>query len=1745
MTPAQEQPIWVQDLMAWLEKIQSQTLDGEQRAAQLEEVLAELPGQGLPEEYWVKAKESDGGEELEEDSKQNQLLQQWKKAEEIRGWFERWKALKVIIEEISPDEKDLLEDFLEKVRETDNGAQGLLLSSIAAKETDDDKRQKLVDEAIEILEPSANNDESRNLFQQVVACILSTTSESLHELLDLAQATQNSEVIIIAIGLLPNLNSVPNKVLLDAALDAAQAIESEEYQVQALAAVAAQLPASERQSVLESALDAAKAIEDGELRAYILAAVAAQLPASEPQLLEAALDAAKAIEDEDYRSSALATVTAQLPASERQSVLKEALKTAKAIENQEYRSQALAAVAAQLPASERQSVLKEALDAAKTIENQGYRSQALAAVAAQLPASERQSVLKEALDAAKTIEYEEFRSQALAAVAAQLPASDPQLLEAVLEAAKAIEFEYYRAPALATLAPQLPTSEYQSVLEEVLDAAFKIENKYYRINDLSGVAFHATEFLLLQSPLSQISTILEIIPKGQTSTDKAKLLSALAPRLSSGLFPRALQLIQTEITHPAYQAEALSNLAPYLPTEQLSEAIALVDKNVDKHIVGYSYPTTALCNLIPRLSLEQLNQAFDIAIARIPQPDLLTKIFQAIVTRLNTINPLQEQNDDGTKKQLIQAILDHIQNPLFNEKSVTAIITAFAPSLNFNFDDSQTERLKTLLNQIQSEYNRAQVITAISPYLSKENLNDFLTQAEALRQERPKAKALSALMAAYLETLPDSLTESISKLKESSSNPIRDAEIALIFATRPHPKSKAQLAELTRDQSLTLRLIRNQSNDYLKANYLIQLAPHLLNSQAIEAQSIAQDIQDVYHRARSLVALATRFPQVRADAQRQIKQVETKSDIQHIELLCQFATILPETISTLLKTIEDWDSPEPSDELSIEDEQSDENREQVTDPNRKNYKRTLILKALKPHLPIRLSREIDRQTRIGKAPQDLWERSLFVLRNEYRQALKSGSLRNDAAQDEDLLNLKDEINALTEMLLMRDLTPPVVVGILGGWGGGKSYIMHLMQRHMVEIRSRGMDAIEAWGLKDDKSSIPDSDRVSRYVGHIYQIKFDAWTYAKSNLWASLMQTIFFELDRQITLEQQIKEALNKIDGIKPLDQQSGAIWQALYETSEEDRKWFLANALNQKAFKEWEENSQIQSNSDQLWDLFATSQTEAIENLKQVEKKLTEKQKELKTKQDKILKGTLENKLFLATSQTLLVILNQRLGTSFAKDFQEKVLTQLTKTVEDTKETFSQANQWHDSIKVDIENVFEQEDSLINWRFIQEFIRKNRLLILLCLTLVVVAILLSSILAANGFNQLTQIFAGITPLFGAIPIAQGLFKKGQTLYGEVKLSIVEYKKQLEQSIQRQLDTDQEFRKINRQVQLLEKEVEAQYATIPTNIYASVAEFVSNRLQKGGYQDHLGIMHQVKEDLAMLSKRLLPPLSNSKEYTAKIKQLQTVFPRGPARVFLYIDDLDRCPPKTVVEVLEAVQLLVKNPLFIAILAIDERYITRALADHYKGVLPLKGRPSASDYLEKIIQIPYRVRPISQESLRQYLRAQIVVQDSETGGTKFNEFSPEEFNLLVTCCQEAELSPRSLKRLTNVYKLYKVLSRTRGQTPSPKEQKTILTLLAFSGRYPDLMRDVLQEIGTYYEQGQDHADQNPSETLANIFNLSLDKFKEDTHLGQDAQQLRDDVRKLVSTDLKLIEIRGIFDFVRTFSFVGDIGVDMSEK
>ena len=172
----------------------------------------------------------------------------------------------------------------------------------------------------------------------------------------------------------------------------------------------------------------------------------------------------------------------------------------------------------------------------------------------------------------------------------------------------------------------------------------------------------------------------------------------------------------------------------------------------------------------------------------------------------------------------------------------------------------------------------------------------------------------------------------------------------------------------------------------------------------------------------------------------------------------------------------------------------------------------------------------------------------------------------------------------------------------------------------------------------------------------------------------------------------------------------------------------------------------------------------------------------------------------------------------------------------------------------------------------------------------------------------------------------------------------------------------------------------------------------------------------------------------------------------------------------------------------------------------------------------------------------MKAQVVVQDSATSGTKFNEFSPQEFDILVKCCQEVDLSPRSLKRLTNVYKLFKVLCRTRGHKSSPREQQAIISLLAFSGRYPELMRDILHDIESGYEESFGEQDrENLWSIFEDYFNKERNKNQAHYYVKKELKKLEHDAKKLIPQDLKLEEIEDIFTFVRRFSFVGDIGYD----
>jgi hypothetical protein len=161
------------------------------------------------------------------------------------------------------------------------------------------------------------------------------------------------------------------------------------------------------------------------------------------------------------------------------------------------------------------------------------------------------------------------------------------------------------------------------------------------------------------------------------------------------------------------------------------------------------------------------------------------------------------------------------------------------------------------------------------------------------------------------------------------------------------------------------------------------------------------------------------------------------------------------------------------------------------------------------------------------------------------------------------------------------------------------------------------------------------------------------------------------------------------------------------------------------------------------------------------------------------------------------------------------------------------------------------------------------------------------------------------------------------------------------------------------------------------------------------------------------------------------------------------------------------------------------------------------------------------------------------------------------------------PRTLKRLTNVYKLFKIVCRTRGTQFTLEQQQTILALLALSGRYPDLMRHIFKAIEACFEENRDAA-----KAKKKIRDARTDRYRHKPDKEEFSPHLKTPLRDFFTLKLmpdrdriakheidKLIHdaiqgniipsgfvpenlTREIFNLIRSFSFVGEIG-DLTEQ
>ena len=139
-----------------------------------------------------------------------------------------------------------------------------------------------------------------------------------------------------------------------------------------------------------------------------------------------------------------------------------------------------------------------------------------------------------------------------------------------------------------------------------------------------------------------------------------------------------------------------------------------------------------------------------------------------------------------------------------------------------------------------------------------------------------------------------------------------------------------------------------------------------------------------------------------------------------------------------------------------------------------------------------------------------------------------------------------------------------------------------------------------------------------------------------------------------------------------------------------------------------------------------------------------------------------------------------------------------------------------------------------------------------------------------------------------------------------------------------------------------------------------------------------------------------------------------------RLVVFVDDLDRCLPEKAIEVLEAIKLFLDVPGCVFVLGMDRSIVEKGIELRYRHLVP-SSASSPSDYpisgdfyLQKMIQLPFHLPPLSIRGVEQYIKDL----EANVGSERITEPGPQILALGLPA------NPRQIKRTLN---LFHVLNR----------------------------------------------------------------------------------------------------------------------
>lgn len=192
------------------------------------------------------------------------------------------------------------------------------------------------------------------------------------------------------------------------------------------------------------------------------------------------------------------------------------------------------------------------------------------------------------------------------------------------------------------------------------------------------------------------------------------------------------------------------------------------------------------------------------------------------------------------------------------------------------------------------------------------------------------------------------------------------------------------------------------------------------------------------------------------------------------------------------------------------------------------------------------------------------------------------------------------------------------------------------------------------------------------------------------------------------------------------------------------------------------------------------------------------------------------------------------------------------------------------------------------------------------------------------------------------------------------------------------------------------------------------------------------------------------ITTLRQLKGQFEQMVNTLAKEDGHLIVFIDDLDRCAPDKIPDILEAIKLFTTSKHCVYVLGLDHDIVRRGVMGKYTF-----SDDQATEYLEKIIQIPFHLPPLARKRIA--------------------SFVSRDYPDVCEACPDApeifasglEPNPRKVKRALNIYRtlLNLVDVRVENEGIDPLEPELLAKMVVIQSRFLNLYKALVQDLGLF--------------------------------------------------------------------------------